>query len=116
MKASLDSVKQGLARYLDGEFIPNYRKTHTAVATYAFSVVAALAIENLGVTAQTLVSHPLTSFLGVVDEDNNIDVTKVLGQMRKSMPDEGLKVPVPAVGLLTFTKEDVDALEGYMQM
>lgn len=116
MKMSLTEVKEGLARYLDGEFIPQYKKNHSAAATYGVSVGLALVIENLSNTAQNLLHDPLIPYFGIVDQDSNIDVTKLLNQMKKSMPEEGLKVPVPIIGVLSFTKGDVDTLEGYMSL
>lgn len=116
MKATIASVKQGLAGFLDGEFIPKYKKTHSAAASYGVAVIAALAIDNLGNTAETLIDHPLAAYLGVIDKERNIDITKVCEFMRMKMPREGLKVPVPMVGTLSFDKSDVDALEKYMKM
>ena len=116
MKTTIGSVKQGLAGFLDGEFIPKYKKTHSAAASYGVAVIAALAIDNLGNTAEVLIDHPLAAYLGVIDSERNIDVTKVCEFMRAKMPREGLKVPVPMVGTLSFDKSDVDALEKYMEM
>ena len=116
MKTTIDSVKQGLAGFLDGEFIPKYKKTHSAAASYGVAVIAALAIDNLGNTAEVLIEHPLAAYLGVIDKERNIDVTKVCEFMRAKMPREGLKVPVPMIGILSFDRSDVDALEQYMEM
>lgn len=116
MKTTIGSVKQGLAGFLDGEFIPKYKKTHSAAASYGVAVIAALAIDNLGNTAEVLMEHPLAAYLGVIDKERNIDVTKVCAFMRAKMPREGLKVPVPMIGVLSFDRSDVDALEKYMNM
>lgn len=116
MKASIPAIKQGLAGFLDGEFIPKYKKTHSAAVSYGVAVVAALAIDNLGNIMGQLADHPFVSYLGIVDANHDVDITKLMEFMRKQMPKEGLKVPVPMVGTLSFDKSDVDALEKYMKM
>ena len=116
MKSTIASVKQGLAGFLDGEFIPKYKKTHSAAASYGVAVIAALAIDNLGNIAETLIDHPLAAYLGVIDSERNIDIAKVCEFMRMKMPKEGLKIPVPMIGALSFDKSDVDALEKYMKI
>lgn len=114
--SNIKTIQSGIARFLDCEFIPNIKKTHSAVASYGISVAAALAIDNLGNTMDKLTKSPVVSYLGIIDDEQNIDVDKLCQQMRKSMPEEGLKVSVPLVGLITFTREDVDALEQYIKM
>jgi hypothetical protein len=116
MKTDINTLKQALAGFLDGEFIPKYRQTHSAAAAYGVSVVAALAIDNLSVTAGKLIDNPLVSYLGVIDGNRNLDVDKIVGIMRQKMPNEGLRVAVPMVGTLVFSREDVDALEGYIKL
>ena len=56
--------------------------------------LAFMHLHNLGNTAETLIDHPLAAYLGVIDSERNIDITKVCEFMRMKMPREGLKVPV----------------------
>ena len=114
MKISITSAQQGLAAFIDGEFIPKIKKTHSAVASYGIAVAAALLIDNLGKTIDQLAENPLIAYLNIIDADRNIDAEKLLGAARSQMPSDGLRVAVPLVGTLVFTKEDVDALEGYL--
>ena len=109
-------IQEGLARFLDCEFIPSIKKTHSAIASYGISVAAALAIENLGVTMNKLIESPIVQYFGIIDKEGEIDVDKLLKQMRKSMPEEGLKVSIPLVGTVVFSKSDVDALEQYIRL
>ena len=78
MKTDITSIKQGLAGFLDGEFIPKYKQTHSAAAAYGVSIVAALAIENLSSTADQLLMNPMVSYLGVVDGNRDLDVDKII--------------------------------------
>ena len=116
MKVSISAIKQGLAGFLDGEFIPKYKKTHSAAVSYGVAVIAALAIDNLGNIMEQLADHPFVSYLGIVDANHDVDIIKLMEFMRKQMPKEGLKIPVPVIGTLIFSKEDIDSLEGYMKL
>lgn len=116
MKGNINSLKKGIANFLDMELIPRYKQTHSAAASFGVAVVAALAIENLGKTAETFLDHPVISCLGIIDENSLIDFEKILGIMRTKMPQDGLKVAIPVIGNVTFEQEDIDILEQYLKI
>ena len=116
MKTNVVSLKQGLAGFLDGEFLPKYKRTHSAASSYGVAVVAALAIDNLGNSLEQLTNNPLISYLGIVDENRDLDVDKILTFMREKMPNEGLKMTIPMIGTITFNRDDIDSLETYMKL
>lgn len=109
----IDKITAGAAKWLDRELMPKLpsdglKKAATvALATYALS---------RGKNA--LMSVTENSFLGTIgaaDGNGNIDLEGFAEEMRKQMPESGLRVSVPMIGDLTFYRTDLDDLLRYIR-
>ena len=52
---------------------------------------------------------------GAADGNGNIDLEGFAEEMRKQMPEGGLRVSVPMIGDLTFYRTDLDDLLRYIR-
>lgn len=115
---TIQQVRNGLAAYVDREIMPNLpvgTGKRLLVGTYL-----ALAIKNIekSILAANGQINPLVSFLGVIDENHNVDIDSVLEELKKNIPDEGIKMDISAVGMklgdITFHRADIDSLRNYI--
>ena len=104
---TIEQVKNGLTKYIDSEILPNM----TGGRRFVMGVGAALMIQNLEATMLKYRRNPIISALNVLDEDNNIDIDKLYTAATETINGmEKLSVDVPMLGVLTFRKNDLDAL------
>ena len=102
---TIEQVKNGLMKYIDTEILP-----HTNGAKrFAVGVFSALAAQNAETALMKYRENPAITMLGVVDENNNVDIDKIYSAAISAMPDR-LSLDIPLVGVFTIGKADLDQM------
>lgn len=109
---AIDKVEQGVAAYLDSELMPQLPKSgfEKVLAGTAISLV----IRRSRNILEGYKNNKTIQMLKLMDENGNVDVDVLAEELKKNIPQEGVKVEVPLIGALTFRKEDVDKLYEYI--
>lgn len=111
MKANIQKVQNGLAKYIDSEMI-NHLDGWQKIG---FGAAAALIIKNLPNTIKAYMQHPLVVALGVVDADENIDIDALHDAVMDYFSTEGEYINVPMLGRIKIIKQDVELLYKYIK-
>lgn len=111
MKASIEKVQAGLAKYIDNEMI-NHLQGWQKIG---FGASSALIIKNLPNTIQAYKNSPVVAMFGVLDEDNNIDIDALHDAISDYFTSDGEYVNVPLLGRIKFTKQDIETLYQYIK-
>lgn len=109
---SIDKIEQGVAAYLDAELMPQLQKN--GVERVLVGTAASLMIHRAGAIVEGYKDNKLVKMLGVMDEEGNVDVDTLVGEVKKNIAKEGFVVDIPILGTLTFHKEDVDKLHKFI--
>lgn len=109
---SVDKIEQGVADYLDAELMPQikgdgFEKVVVGTAT-------SLLIRRSGKIIEGYKDNKFVKMLGIMDDEGNVDVETLKDELKKNISKDGVKVDIPVIGTLTFHKEDVDKLYGYI--
>lgn len=114
MMVSVDKIEQGLANFLDSEFMPQFHGN--AVEKVIVGTTASLLIRRTGTIIDNMKDNGVVKMLGIIDDKGAVDVDTLTEEVKKNFPKEGIKVEVPVIGALTFHKEDVDKLYDYIMV
>lgn len=111
MKYTVERVMQGIINYADAEVMG---KLPTS-GKWVMGTVIGMASNKARNVVDSLKENPIVSMLGIVDEDDMIDVEEFLSALHSSADKYGnLILDVPLVGRMTFTSSDVDHLRNYI--
>ena len=106
---NLNVVERGIAQFLDNELLsimPDEVWKKVLIGTGI-----SLIIKNLDNVIDKFKDHPIIQFTGVIGDNNQIDVDKIVEVLRDQIPDQGMRVELPVIGnSITFHREDVDIL------
>ena len=109
---SIDNIKQGLADYLDAELMPQLKTS--GVERVVIGTAASLLITRAGNIVEGYKDNKLVKMLGIMDDEGNVDIDTLVTEVKKNITKDGIRVEVPVLGTLTFHREDVDKLYGYI--
>lgn len=104
----IESVKRGMASFLDSELMPKIPNTDP-LKKFGAGVVIALAISGMDNVVKNLSQHRLVSMAGLSDGEN-VDLDALTNAISKNIPQEGVKMNLPMLGVITLDPEDVDKL------
>lgn len=107
---TLAQATAGIERYLDTEIlakIPGWQK-------WVLGAAASRMLSRSGEIFNTLKSNPVVSAMGVIDENDQIDIDAVYREFAAQAQRGAVTFDVPFVGALTLTTTDVDKLYGYI--
>lgn len=102
----IESVKRGIASYLDSELIP---QINDPLRKFGTGVVISLAIAGMGNAAKNLSQNQFVSMIGVTDGES-VDLDALAAAAKANMPEGGLKISLPAIGDMTLHAADVDEI------
>lgn len=113
---SLESVKRGIANYLDEEVIPNVAKG--TMEKVLMGTAVGIAIAKADVLVEKLKSNPMVNALQIIDEENKIDIETLEKELLKNIDDAGLELKIPLLDgdfkvrnkEIVFYKEDFQKL------
>ena len=107
---TLAQATAGIERYLDTEIlakIPGWQK-------WVLGAAASRMLSRSGEIFNTLKSNTVVSAMGVIDENDQIDIDAVYREFAAQAQRGAVTFDVPFVGALTLTATDVDKLYGYI--
>lgn len=108
--------KKGIVTFLDNEMI-NKMPTDSFVRL-GTGVALGIIIERGDRLAAQYLQNPMLRGLGIVDENNNIDIDLLKKHLINNMKDNKFNINVPTLskftGPITISKEDVEKLYNYM--
>ena len=103
--ATIEQVKAGIASYADREIISKlpYGTLRRVIAGTAL----ALAIQK---SVQPFLEGDISKALCIYDGES-VDVEALAEALKAQIPDDGVVVPVPAIGMeIKFRREDIDSI------
>ena len=109
---SIDKIEQGIARYLDGELMPQLQGN--GWEKVLVGTMSSLAIRKSGAIVAGYKDNKIVKMLGIMDDKGNVDIETLAVEVKKNIPKEGIKIDIPVVGTMTFHKDDVDKLYDYI--
>lgn len=109
---SISNIEKGVANYLDNELMGQLPQNgfQRVVAGTAIS----LAIRKSGSIVAGLKDNSFVKMLEIMDDNGNIDIDVLKDEVKKNIPDSGVKADFPMIGVITFHKNDVDRLYDYI--
>ena len=111
MNYSTDQVIRGIINYADDEVIT---KLPTA-GKWIVGTVIGVASNKTAQVMESLKKNSVVNMLGILDENDNIDVDSLIIAMKSAADKYGnVTLDVPMVGRLTFTSSDLDRLRSYI--
>lgn len=111
--ANIQQIERGLARWLDAELVPQLPQEGWKKVIVATAI--SLMIKRSGAMINSLLMNPVVSALGIVDEAGDVDIDIVATELKKNVPDTGMKLHLPMIGELVLRKNDVDSLYAYIK-
>ena len=104
MKISINSLAEGVSKYIDTEFLP-------ALPTKQRWIVTAAAFVGLSKLPDILGQLPILAVLGLIDEDSNVDIDAALAAVKQACQKHGkLAVEIPMLGTINLAEKDFDKL------
>lgn len=108
----IKTIEKGVASYLDNELMS--KLPATGLERVLIGTAISLGIRRSEQTILGLKDNKVIQTLGIMDTEGNVDVDVVAEELKKNIPNDGVKVDVPMIGGLTFHKSDVDKLYQYI--
>lgn len=110
MKVTISQVQTGLTKYLDSEFVQKLG----GVQKWIFGAAAAMLLANFGAVFAKLKANPLVSMLGVIDEQDHIDIDTLYAYFKAEAQKSPASFELPGIGMVTMTSADIDRLYGFI--
>jgi hypothetical protein len=109
---SISDIEKGIANYLDSELMTKLPQNgfQRVIAGTAIS----LAIRKSGTIVANLQDNAFIKMIEIMDGDGNVDIDLLREEVKKQIPDTGVKADFPMIGVVTFRKDDVDKLYDYI--
>lgn len=106
----IDQIQRGAAKYIEDEMISRL----TGWQKWVIGSAAALALSRTGEIFNTLSANEAVKLLGVIGEDNAIDIDKLYAVFKEQAKKSPVTFDVPLIGAVTLTEADVDKLYNYI--
>jgi hypothetical protein len=107
MNYKLETVIDGIARYIDREIYTGMNDLQELVARIAVGRM----IDNTDAIRETLVNNGIIRTFGIIDAEGMVDLDTLARDVKKEIERKGkLVVTIPMFGKMTFTPDDVDAI------
>ena len=103
---SLAQVANGANAYISSEIVEklsDWRK-------WVVGAAAELLVANMAGVFNKLKTNELVKLLGVIDENDNIDVDKLYKHFKSQAQRGSITFNVPMIGAMTLNEGDVDAI------
>ena len=105
---SIECVQRGLARYIDGEVLPNLPRD--GAKGFAIGVAASLLVKRGGNLLRQYAQLPWLQQMGLVTSDGAVDLDAIREAAMTNMPASGLAVDLPMGICLRIHAEDVQKI------
>lgn len=107
---TLNQIQQGLSRYVSNELTSKM----TGAQKWIFGAGAELYLANIGGIFNTLKTHPMVKALGIIDEQDQVDIDKLYNALLHQADLGAMTVDIPMAGSFTFNRNDVENLYRYI--
>ena len=107
---TLAQVTAGIERYLETEIlskIPGWQK-------WVLGAAASRMLSRSGEIFNTLKSNPVVAAMGVIDEQDQIDIDAIYREFSKQAQRGAITFDIPLMGALTVNSGDIDRLYNYI--
>lgn len=114
---SMNQIEAGVSRWLDKELMPKLPTggQYDGIKKAATVALALYAIKRGRAALDSLTQNSFLGTIGAVDREGNVDLEGFVEEMKKQVPENGLKVSVPMVGDMTFYRDDLDDVMRYIK-
>ena len=109
-------IKRGLANFIDGEImnkIPGGTVKKTLVGTFM-----GMYLHNIDKMVSNAHTSPFIVALGIIDVDGNIDIDTLMEEVKKNIPDTGLKIDIDVFGFhlgdMKLQRQDMESLRAHI--
>ena len=115
--ATKEQIKMGVTRYFDNEILP--KLPVTGIKRIAVVTAASLFINTrIDKSLDDISKNSFSSYLGIVCGDGVFRLDQLAEELKKNMPDEGIKLSPSFFGFsfgeMIFNRADIDTLYRYI--
>jgi hypothetical protein len=103
---TIQAIQNGLVKYVDREITPKMQ----GWKKWTFGAVASMWLGNLPSTFQKIKDTPFVASLGVIGENDAVDIDKLYNELIKQAEKSAVTIDIPMIGSLSINKHDVDTL------
>ena len=107
---TLQQVQHGLSQYVSNELTSKM----SGAQKWIFGAGAELYIGNIASIFNNLKMNPMVKALGVIDEQDQIDLDKLYQVVLKQADQGPMTIDIPMVGAFTFDRSDVEKIYQYI--
>lgn len=107
---TIGQVQQGLARYVDEELISKMEGWQR----WVFGAGAAMYLDKAPQLIEQYRQHPAVKMLGVIGDDNHIDIDKLYQHMLPQAKKGAATITIPMLGAVTLDERDIEKLYRYI--
>ena len=108
---SYAQVINGLTRFIDNDIVPKVNGWQK----WVIGGGAGLILSNAKNVFNQLKDNDVVKLLGVIDEDDYIDVDKIYREFKKQASKTDITLNIPMLGELTLNERDLDKLYSYIK-
>lgn len=109
---NFDKIKNGLAKYLDNEIIPNLSDKESE--RFLAGIVSGIFIKRLDNIANSYLKNPIIQAAGVINNKGELDIDLIYEVAKEQIKTKALSIDLPVFGKLTFTRDDIETLYKYI--
>lgn len=107
---TLAQVRAGVGRYLEAEMISKI----CGWQKWVVGAAASMALDQSAAIFNQLKTNPIVQALGVIDEQDGIDIDRLHAEFAKQAQRGAVTFDVPIIGSLTLNAQDVDKIYQYI--
>lgn len=108
---TVQQLESGIADYLDEQLMP--KLPSNSVYKVLIGAGTSIAIQRMGKMVDELKNNPIISALDLIDSDGNIDVDIIIAELKKQIPNDGIRFQANKFGKLDMVikKDDMEELK-----
>lgn len=109
---TIQQVKTGITRYIDNDMLPKL----SGFRRIGLGVYSALAAENATDLILKYKDHPAVSMLGVINENNEVDIDKLYNAVYPMFSDgQKQSINIPLIGEYYVDNTDIEKIYRYIR-
>lgn len=105
-------IKNGIAKYLDNEIIPNLSNNDTE--KFLVGIATGIFLKRMDKIMNYYLNRNLMKVAEITNENQEIDIDLIYEVAKETIKSNSVSFEVPVFGKLTFTKDDIDTLYKYI--
>lgn len=109
---NFNKIKNGMAKYLDNEIIPNLSTNDTE--KFLVGIVSGIFLKRMDKIMNYYLGGKIMKVAEITNEEDEIDIDLIYEVAKETIKSSSVSFEVPVLGKLTFTKDDIDSLYKYI--